>query len=84
MPQLPRPVGGGQVWKGEPEDPGDAPMDKPPFSDRVDPVPDDRLLQFIPTLRTLPAIVESVDIAGLVAGASRGEGLGNRWAQLVR
>jgi hypothetical protein len=29
--------------------------------------------------RIVPAIVEFVDIAGLVAGASKGEGLGNQF-----
>lgn len=31
-----------------------------------------------------PAIVEFVDIAGLVAGASKGEGLGNRFLANIR
>src|SRR5690606_14215611 len=34
--------------------------------------------------RTLPAIVEFVDIAGLVAGASTGEGLGNKFLAHIR
>src|SRR6201988_3512224 len=34
--------------------------------------------------RIVPAIVEFVDIAGLVAGASKGEGLGNRFLSHIR
>src|SRR3954469_24331291 len=34
--------------------------------------------------RTLPATVEFVDIAGLVAGASKGEGLGNQFLATIR
>ncbi len=34
--------------------------------------------------RTVPAIVEFVDIAGLVAGASKGEGLGNQFLSHIR
>ncbi len=45
-------------------------------------VPDDRLEiihKFISTDRVLPATVKVVDIAGLVKGASKGEGLGNKF-----
>ncbi|MEX1023466.1 MAG: redox-regulated ATPase YchF [Planctomycetota bacterium] len=45
-------------------------------------VPDERLEiihRFIATDRVLPAAVKIVDIAGLVAGASKGEGLGNKF-----
>jgi len=45
-------------------------------------VPDDRLEvihKFITTDRIFPAAVKIVDIAGLVAGASKGEGLGNKF-----
>ena len=45
-------------------------------------VPDPRLqqlAQIITPERIVPAIVEFVDIAGLVAGASTGEGLGNKF-----
>jgi hypothetical protein len=45
-------------------------------------VPDERLElihKFIPTDRVLPASVKVVDIAGLVKGASAGEGLGNKF-----
>ena len=34
--------------------------------------------------RILPATVEFVDIAGLVAGASKGEGLGNQFLSHIR
>src|SRR5512132_2136242 len=34
--------------------------------------------------RVLPAVVEFVDIAGLVAGASKGEGLGNQFLEHIR
>lgn len=50
-------------------------------------VPDDRLdrLQAILERETVePAVVEFVDIAGLVEGASRGEGLGNRFLENIR
>ena len=51
------------------------------------PVPDprlDELARLAGSARTLPATVEFVDIAGLVAGASRGEGLGNRFLAHIR
>ncbi len=50
-------------------------------------VPDDRpyrIAEIIPTQTVVPATVEFVDIAGLVAGASRGEGLGNRFLGHIR
>lgn len=50
-------------------------------------VPDPRLAQLAEIVkpeRTLPAIVEFVDIAGLVAGASKGEGLGNQFLSHIR
>ena len=34
--------------------------------------------------KTLPTTVEFVDIAGLVAGASKGEGLGNQFLSHIR
>ncbi len=50
-------------------------------------VPDPRL-QALATiakpLKVIPAIVEFVDIAGLVAGASKGEGLGNQFLANIR
>jgi hypothetical protein len=50
-------------------------------------VPDSRLIA-LATLqkpeRVLPATVEFVDIAGLVAGASKGEGLGNQFLANIR
>ena len=48
-----------------------------PNSGVVD-VPDermDKICEFIPPQRKIPATVEFVDIAGLVKGASKGEGL---------
>jgi hypothetical protein len=53
----------------------------------VVPVPDDRLARIqrhIPTQKVIPAIVEIVDIAGLVKGASQGEGLGNKFLANIR
>ena len=50
-------------------------------------VPDPRLAQLAEIVqpeRTVPAIVEFVDIAGLVAGASKGEGLGNQFLANIR
>jgi GTP-binding protein YchF len=50
-------------------------------------VPDIRLTQLseiINPQRVVPAIVEFVDIAGLVAGASKGEGLGNQFLATIR
>ncbi|HVK73188.1 MAG TPA: redox-regulated ATPase YchF [Kofleriaceae bacterium] len=51
------------------------------------PVPDARLKriqQYIQTQKVIPAIVEIVDIAGLVKGASQGEGLGNKFLANIR
>ncbi len=53
----------------------------------VVPVPDDRLERVAAIARpakVTPAVVEFVDIAGLVAGASEGEGLGNRFLSHIR
>jgi ribosome-binding ATPase len=50
-------------------------------------VPDARLQQLADIVkpeRILPATVEFVDIAGLVAGASKGEGLGNQFLAHIR
>jgi GTP-binding protein YchF len=50
-------------------------------------VPDARLAQLaaiVKPQRVLPATVEFVDIAGLVAGASKGEGLGNQFLANIR
>ena len=50
-------------------------------------VPDPRLAQLSTVVnpqRVQPAIVEFVDIAGLVAGASKGEGLGNQFLANIR
>ncbi|KKU58630.1 MAG: GTP-binding protein YchF [Parcubacteria group bacterium GW2011_GWA2_47_12] len=51
------------------------------------PVPDERLQKlsaFSHSKKTIPAIVEFVDIAGLVKGASEGEGLGNKFLSHIR
>ncbi len=51
------------------------------------PVPDPRLEQIhsvIETVKVLPTVVEIVDIAGLVRGASVGEGLGNQFLGHIR
>jgi len=53
----------------------------------VVPVPDarlDNLAEFSNTEKKVPAIVEFVDIAGLVKGASEGEGLGNKFLSNIR
>jgi GTP-binding protein YchF len=50
-------------------------------------LPDPRLAQLsaiVKPERIVPAIVEFVDIAGLVAGASKGEGLGNQFLAHIR
>lgn len=50
-------------------------------------VPDDRLTklsEFSKSAKTIPAAIEFVDIAGLVAGASKGEGLGNKFLANIR
>jgi GTP-binding protein YchF len=50
-------------------------------------VPDPRLDALAAVVRpekVLPAVVEFVDIAGLVAGASKGEGLGNQFLATIR
>lgn len=50
-------------------------------------VPDPRLIkleELVKPQRVLPATVEIVDIAGLVKGASKGEGLGNQFLANIR
>jgi ribosome-binding ATPase len=50
-------------------------------------VPDprlDRLAEVVQPKRTVPAVVQFVDIAGLVKGASQGEGLGNKFLANIR
>ena len=50
-------------------------------------VPDERLMnlsELFKPERTIPATVEFVDIAGLVKGASKGEGLGNQFLSHIR
>ena len=51
------------------------------------PVPDERLeklSKLSQSKETIPAVVEFVDIAGLVEGASQGEGLGNKFLSNIR
>jgi GTP-binding protein YchF len=53
----------------------------------VVPVPDprmDMLAEIVNPERVLPTTIEFVDIAGLVAGASKGEGLGNQFLGNIR
>lgn len=50
-------------------------------------VPDERLnvlAKMYGAAKTVPATVEFVDIAGLIAGASKGEGLGNKFLANIR
>ena len=50
-------------------------------------VPDERLsvlAKIVHTTRIVPATVEFVDIAGLVKGAHKGEGLGNKFLSHIR
>ncbi|WP_053942438.1 redox-regulated ATPase YchF [Kallipyga gabonensis] len=69
-----------------------APAENYPFC-TIDPnvglveVPDDRLstlTEMFHSKKTIPAAVEFVDIAGLVRGASKGEGLGNKFLENIR
>lgn len=51
------------------------------------PVPDERLERLTKlsnSAKTIPAVIEFVDIAGLVKGASTGEGLGNKFLSNIR
>jgi len=51
------------------------------------PMPDprlDRLAEIVKPQRVVPTTMEFVDIAGLVAGASKGEGLGNKFLANIR
>ena len=51
------------------------------------PVPDirlDRLTEMYHSVKLTPAVIEFVDIAGLVKGASKGEGLGNQFLSHIR
>ncbi|MSU44642.1 redox-regulated ATPase YchF [Candidatus Nomurabacteria bacterium] len=68
------------------------PADNYPFctidpSVGIVPVPDDRLTklsEISKSKKTIPAVVEFVDIAGLVKGASEGAGLGNKFLSHIR
>ena len=68
------------------------PADNYPFctidpSVGIVPVPDPRLATLTAlshSAKTIPAVVEFVDIAGLVKGASEGAGLGNQFLQHIR
>ncbi|TNE76110.1 MAG: redox-regulated ATPase YchF, partial [Gammaproteobacteria bacterium] len=51
------------------------------------PIPDprqDKLAEIVKPERIIPTTMEFVDIAGLVAGASKGEGLGNQFLANIR
>ena len=51
------------------------------------PMPDprlDELAKIVKPQRVVPTTMEFVDIAGLVAGASKGEGLGNKFLAHIR
>ena len=70
----------------------DIPANNYPFC-TIDPnlgtviVPDERLdiiNSFIKSNKIIPTTIEFVDIAGLVAGASKGEGLGNQFLSHIR
>jgi len=53
----------------------------------VVPVPDERLkvlAEIVHTSKLVPAVVSFVDVAGLVKGASKGEGLGNQFLSHIR
>ncbi|MFU8805474.1 MAG: GTPase, partial [Bradymonadaceae bacterium] len=53
----------------------------------VVPVPDPRfkiIETYVPAQNIIPAVVDIVDIAGLVRGASQGEGLGNKLLANIR
>ncbi len=71
---------------------GEIPAENYPFT-TIDPnggmaiVPDDRLsvlADIVEPERVVPTVIEFVDIAGLVAGASQGEGLGNQFLSHIR
>ena len=53
----------------------------------VVPVPDDRLPKikaYMRSARSIPTVIEFVDIAGLVKNAHKGEGLGNQFLSYIR
>ena len=43
-----------------------------------------RIEKHIPTQKVIPAVLKLVDIAGIVRGASEGEGLGNKFLSHIR
>src|ERR1700749_4363761 len=50
-------------------------------------VPDERLekmSEYVKAQKQIPKVIEFVDIAGLVAGAGQGEGLGNKFLSNIR
>ena len=71
---------------------GGVPAENYPFctidpSVGIVPVPDERLTklsEMSKSKKTIPAVVEFVDIAGLVKGASEGAGLGNKFLSHIR
>jgi len=71
---------------------GGVPAENYPFctidpSVGIVPVPDERLTKLgvmSKSAKTIPAVVEFVDIAGLVKGASEGAGLGNKFLSHIR
>jgi len=71
---------------------GGVPAENYPFctidpSVGIVPVPDERLTKIgvmSKSAKTIPAVVEFVDIAGLVKGASEGAGLGNKFLSHIR
>ena len=51
------------------------------------PIPDprlDKISEIVNPKQTLPTVMQFVDIAGLVEGASKGEGLGNKFLANIR
>jgi len=57
------------------------------LNEGIVPIPDPRLeaiRKYIPTQRSIPASLKLVDIAGIVKGASEGQGLGNKFLSHIR
>jgi ribosome-binding ATPase len=82
----------GQVHPVQCPDQGGHPGENYPFCTidpnvGVVPVPDprlDKLAEIVKPQKVIPTTMEFVDIAGLVAGASKGEGLGNKFLANIR